>query len=251
MFICSSLLPGKPNVLRHYEFIELPSTEALQELQQAVGCCLQECRQAAVFSSTFWWGIGRFLRSCKQAFLEPEDKTAIIAAHQSLTAELLFQGSSSATRGGARPLALIAPKANPWCECVSVKPWGLQSSCRPMPNPPDDAELVSSSMAEAASPVMAGREPTSIPSWASHSHDCLSRWNSRSGKTFWFFFVANGKWAHKKQLAKIKNSFHISSTYVIRNFPSTDVFEKRVRMDTSPIIWNANGREILANLVVC
>ncbi len=30
--------------------------------------------------------------------------------------------------------------------------------------------------------------------------------------------------------------FHMASTYVAGNFPSTDVFEKRVQTDTAPII---------------
>ncbi len=47
-----------------------------------------------------------------------------------------------------------------------------------------------------------------------------------------------------------KIPFHMASTYVVGNFPLTDVFKKRVRTDKSPIVWNVNGQEIQANFVV-
>ncbi len=84
----------------------------------------------------------------------------------------------------------------------------------------------------------------------SRSHDCLSHWNSLFGETFCFFSHCKWKMGAQETTCKNKISFRISSTYVIEDFPSTDVFEKRVRLDTSSIVWNANGQEILANLVV-
>jgi len=90
-------------------------------------------------------------------------------------------------------------------------------------------------MAEAASLVVASSKPTSVPSWARHSHDCLSRWNSRSGKMFQFFFVANGKWARKKQLQK-QNFVSYGIYDIIGNFPSADVFRKQVQTDKLPIV---------------
>jgi hypothetical protein len=84
---------------------------------------------------------------------------------------------------------------------------GSQLGWRPRPYWLEDAELTSSSLAEAASPVVASSELTNVPSWAGCAHDCLSCWNSLFGKTFQFFFIANGKWARKKQLTKIKFCF--------------------------------------------
>jgi len=85
----------------------------------------QECRQAAQFCKNLLMGDWPILCGREQAFLGPKDKTAIIAARQSSTAELLFGGPSSATRGGVGLLALIASRANPWCERVSAELMGI------------------------------------------------------------------------------------------------------------------------------
>jgi hypothetical protein len=120
------LLPGKPNGPQHYEFIELPSPEALQNYsKRLIVVFKQECRQAAEFLKNLLMGDWPILCGCEQAFLGPKDKTAIIAARQSLTAELLFEGPSSATRGGVGLPALIASRANPWCKHVSAEPMGI------------------------------------------------------------------------------------------------------------------------------
>ncbi len=50
------------------------------------------------------------------------------------------------------------------------------------------------------------------------------------------FFCCEQKMGVQETTCKNKILFHIASTYVIKNFPSMDVFEKRVRMDKSPIV---------------
>jgi hypothetical protein len=61
----------------------------------------------------------------ERAFLGPKVKPANIAACQLLMAEFLFDGPSSTICSGVKLPALIASRANPWCERVSAKPMGI------------------------------------------------------------------------------------------------------------------------------
>ncbi len=251
MFTCSSLLPGKPNSLQHYEFIELLSPEALQELQQAVGCCFHTRMPTSYrFSRIFWWGIGQFCAAASEPSWDPKSNqpTLLHANCWWRSFFLMDPQALFAAESSFRPWS--PPERTRGASAWAPSRWGLQSGHQQMPHQLDDAELDSSIMAEAASPVMASSKPTSVPSWARCSHDCLSRWNSCSGKTFRFFFLCKQKIGAWETTRENKILFHMSYTYVIGNFPSTDVFGKRVQTDKSPIVWNANGQEIQANLVV-
>ncbi len=85
--------------------------------------------------------------------------------------------------------------------------WGAQSGHWQRPLQLDDIELDSSNKAEAAPQVKASSKPTSIPLLGMS----LPRLPFFSEQPFLqgisIFFVANKKWDHKKQLAKIKFCF--------------------------------------------
>jgi hypothetical protein len=203
-------MPGKPYGLGHYEFITSSSTRGSPRLlQQAVGCRVQgrmptSCRVSEEPSDG---GLADFLCGHKRAFVGPQDETSPTAARQSSTAKRLFWGPSSATRGGVGLPAWSPQEQTRGASAWAPSQQGLQLDRRQRPHWLDNAELDSSSLARAASPVVASSEPTSIPSWALCSYDCLSLWNSLFGKTFRFFFITNRKWAREKQLAKIKFRF--------------------------------------------
>jgi hypothetical protein len=187
---------------------ELLPLEALQDYSKGLVVVFkQDCRQATISQRTFRRGIGQFCAATSEPSWDPKKRqpSSLHANHWRLS--VFFKD----------PQALLAAESGfwPWLpqeRTRGASMWapsqrGLQSGCWQRPYQLNNAELVNSSMAEAASPVVASSEPTSVPSWARRSHDCLSRWNSRSGKTFRFFFIANRKWVCKKQLTKIKFPF--------------------------------------------
>ncbi len=176
----------------------LPPEALSRLLQQAVGCQVQECQPAAVSPIAFWWGIGRILRPQASLLGTPKMKQAPLL-HANHWWQRVFFADPQAPLAAESGFWPWSPQEQTRGMCVWVpSQQGSQSGWRPRPYRINDAKLDSSSLAEAASSVVASSKPTSIPSWAHRLHDCLSCWNSLFSQTFQFFFIANGKWARKK-----------------------------------------------------
>ncbi len=131
-------------------------------LIQAADYRLQKCQPAAVSPRAFWWEIGRILQPRASLPWDPKTKLApsLHANHQ--RRQVFFKDTQVplAAKLGFWPWL---PQKRTRGACVQAPcQQGLQSSWQPRPYGLKDAELTSSSLAEAANPVMASSKPTSV-----------------------------------------------------------------------------------------
>ncbi len=128
--------------------------------------------------------------------------------------------------------------------------WGAQSGHRQRLRQLDNVELDSSNKAEAARWVKASSKPTSIPTLGMS----LPRLPFLVGTAVLLrrlkIFRCHWEMGPREITRKNKISFYRTSTYVIGNMPSTDVFRNESKRIILLIAWNAVGQEILANFVV-
>ncbi len=186
----------------------------------------------------------------EQAFQGPPRTSQGIAACQSSTEKKSFQGPRSATCGrvGLWPWRLQeqAHGASAW----APSRWGAQSGRRQRPRQLDVVELDSSNKAQAAHQVEASSKPTSIPT-LSMSFPRLpflvgTAVLPRRLKIFrWEWEMGPRETTRKNEIL-----FYWMSTYVVGNMPSMDVLRNESKRIILLIVWNAIGREILANFVV-
>jgi hypothetical protein len=229
-----------------------PSTEAQQDRQQAEGRLFsrQECRQAAEFTRTFWWDIGRFCAAVSKPSKDHQGQGSVLLHANHWWQKILFED----------PEVLLAAELGLWPWRLQVQAhgasaqalswWGAQSCCRQRPHQLDDVELDGSSKAEAACQVEASSKPTSVPmlgmSFPRLPFLIGTAVPPRRLKMF--------RWAREMgpQETTRKNEilFYWTSTYVVGNMPSADVLRNESKRIFLLIVWNAIGQEILANFVV-
>ncbi len=241
-----------PNSSWHYEFIAYPSTEAQQEWRQAKGQLFstQECRQAAEFTRTFWWEIGQF---CSAASEPPKD-------HQGQDSVSLHANHQWQNNLFKDPEVLLVAKVGLWpwrlqeqARGVSVQAlsrWGAQSGHRQRPHQLDNVELDGSTKAEAACQVEASSKPTSILMLDMSFPRLPFLVGTAVLPRHLNFFCWEQEMGPRKKTRENKILSYRTSMYVIRNMPSTDVLRNKAKRIILLIIWNAIGREILANFVV-
>ncbi len=150
----------------HYEFIAYPSTEAQQEQRQAKGQLFsrQECQQAAAFTRTFWWEIGRFCAAASEPSKDHQGRDSVLLHANHQRQKNLFEN----------PEVLLVAELGLWTWRLQEKArgasasaelisWGAQSGCWQRLHQLEDVELDISIKAEAAHQVKASGKPTSVP----------------------------------------------------------------------------------------
>ncbi len=170
-----------------------------------------------------WMGDWPILCSREQAFQGPPRMRQRIAAHWSLMAKILFEN----------PEVLLVAELGLWprrlqeqargASARAPSQWGAQSGHRQRPHQLDDVELDGSNKAEAALQVKASSKPTSIPklgmSFPRLPFLVGTAIPQRGLKNFcWKQEMGPQETTHKNEIL-----FYQTSTYVIRNMPSTDV----------------------------
>jgi hypothetical protein len=217
-----------PSSLWHYEFTAYPSTEAQQEQQQAEGWLFsrQECRQAAEFTRTFWWEIGRFCAAASKPSKDHQGRDSVLLHANHQWQKNLFKD----------PEVLLTAELGSWpwrlqeqthgASVRALSQWGAQSGCWQRPRQLDDVELDSSNKAEAACWVKASSKPTSVPMLGMFllRLPFLVR-TAVPPKRSHIFGGNDREMELRETTCKNKTLFYRTSTYIVGNMPSTDVWE--------------------------
>ncbi len=128
--------------------------------------------------------------------------------------------------------------------------WGTQFGHRQRPHQLEDVELDGSNKAEAACQVKASSNLTSIPMLGMS----FSRLPFLVGTAILprrlKIFLWEWEMGPRETTRKNEILFYWTSTYIVRNMPSTDVLRNKSKWIILLIVWNAIGQEILANFVV-
>ncbi len=154
-----------PNGSWHYEFMSLSFYRGSARTTTSQGRLFsrQESRQAAEFTRTFWWEIGRF---CAAASKPSED-------HQGQAIVLLHADHQWQKNLFKDPEVLLAAELGSWpwrlqeqAHGASTRAqswWGAQSGRWQSLHQLDDVESDGSNKTEAARQVEASSKPTSVP----------------------------------------------------------------------------------------
>ncbi len=129
---------------------------------QAVDCRLEECQLAAVSPRAFWWEIGQILQP--QASLPWDPKTKLAPSlHANHRRRRVFFKDTQVPLAAKLSFWPWLPQERTHGACARAPcQQESQLSGRPRLNWLKDAELTSSSLAEAANPVVASSKPTSV-----------------------------------------------------------------------------------------
>ena len=196
--------------------------------------------------------VGDWLILCgrEQSFQGLPRTSQRIAARPSSTAKNLFED----------PKVPLAAESSSWpwrlqdqahgASARAPSWWGAQSGCRQRPHQLDDVELDSSSKAEAAGWVRASSKPTSVPTLGMSLPRLPFLVGTAVPPRHLKIFRCQWEMGPQETTRENKISFYWTSTYIVRNMPSTDVLRNESKQIILLIAWNAIGREILANFVV-
>ncbi len=223
----------------------LSSTEVWQEGRQAKGRLFsrQECRQAAEFTRTFWWEIGRFCAAASKPSKDHQgqDSVSLHANHQ--RQKILFED----------PEVLLAAELGLWpwrlqeqargASARLPSRWWAQSGRRQRPHQLDDVELGGSNKAEAAHQVKASSKPTSVPALGMSFPRLPFLVGTAVPPRRLKFFHWEREMGPRETTRENEISFYWTSTYVVGNMPSTDVLRNESERIILLIVWNAIGEK--------